>query len=166
MSLKDNIEDWTPGNFGSNQINWKKLREQNAIPFRFYMRISQVRTVDTKEGGTAIIVEGDCELDETHLSSEQLTEYERISGLKRDSPVFSSFFPAGTMFINQLVEAFGKDWKEREHYELCHIAYNGKLDNPKRKGTQFHQTFITIVPEREQSSVPQEHEPEPEGDDE
>jgi len=153
MSLKDKIGDWTPNNFGSNQINWKKLREQNATPFRFYMRISQVRTVDTKDGGTAIILEGDAEIDITPLSSEQLTEYEKISGLKRDAPTFTSFFPCGTMFLNQMKEAFGEDWEDLEHYQLCHISYNGKLDNPKRKGTQFHQTFITIVPELEQSDL-------------
>lgn len=154
MSLKANIGDFTPNTFG-NQIDWKQLREQNAIPFQFFMKISRVKEIETKSGDTAIIIEGDAELDETGLNTERLSEFERISGLKRDRPTLSTFFPIGTMFVNQMKDKFGEDWRELKEYPLCHIAYNGKLDNPKRKGTEFHQTFITLVPEVEQATLPE-----------
>lgn len=149
--MKANIGNFRPNTFGSNQINWKELREQEAIPFRFYMLIKNVKEVDTKAGEKAIVIEGDCELDDSGLSADRIAELERISGVSNSRPTPSSFFPVGTMFLNQMKENYGDDWMELEKFQKCHIAYNGKLKNTTKgaKGNMFHQIFITLVPEPE-----------------
>lgn len=152
-SMKANIGNFKPNTFGSNQINWKELREQGAIPFRFYMLIKNVKEVDTKAGEKATIIEGDCELDTTGLSEDRIAELERISGVNRDKPTPSSFYPVGSMHLNQMKEKYGEKWYDLEEFQLCHIAYNGKLDNPKKQGQKFHQIFITLVPDAEQEEA-------------
>ena len=152
-SLKTNIGDFKPSNFDHAQINWKQLREQNATPFRFYMRFDLVKEIETKSGDTATIVEGKAELDTTGLSEERIVELERISGVARDFPVSVSFFPVGSMFISQMKGEYGEEWEKACEGKLAHLAYNGKLDNPKKKGTKFHQIFISDVPEIDQKEL-------------
>jgi hypothetical protein len=152
-SLKTNIGNFSPSSFDHAQINWKQLREQNAIPFRFYIRFDKVKEIETKSGDTATIVEGKAELDTAGLSEERITELENISRIARDEPVSVSFFPVGSMFLSQMKRAFGDDWEKACEGKLAHIAYNGKLDNPMKKGTKFHQIFITEVPEVAQEEL-------------
>lgn len=152
-SLKSNIGDFKPSSFDHAQINWKTLREQGAIPFRFYMRFEEVKEIETKTGKPATIVEGKAELDTTGLSEERIAELENISGVARDFPVSVSFFPVGSMFISQMKGEYGDDWEKGCEGKLAHLAYNGKHDNPNLKGTQFHQIFISDVPEIDQKEL-------------
>lgn len=152
-SLKQNIGDFRPSSFDHAQLNWKELREQNAIPFRFFMRFENVKEIETKSGDKATIVEGKAELDTAGLSDERILEIENISRIARNEPVSVSFFPVGSMFLSQMKRAFGDDWAEACKGKLAHIAYNGKLDNPMKKGIKFHQIFITEVPEVAQEEL-------------
>ena len=153
QSLKQNIGSFKPSSFDHAQIDWKRLREQNAIPFRFFMRFEKVKEIETKSGKPATIVEGKAELDTAGISAERIAELENISGVAGNFPVSVSFFPVGSMFLSQMKGEYGDDWEKDCEGKLAHLAYNGKLDNPNLKGTQFHQIFITDVPEVAQEEI-------------
>lgn len=147
MSLEDKIGNYKPSNFDRARLDFKVIREQDGVPISIYFELSQCKEITTKAGETAIVLEGRAELGTDGLADARIQELENISGLKRmgkgTTDVF--FYPIGSMFTNQMIAAFGEDWKAKAEGKLMHIQYNGKKDNPKKPGTKFHQVFVDEV---------------------
>jgi len=150
-SLKANIGNFTPSKFGL-QLDWKDIREKGGAPLALFVRFRAVREITRKsDDSTATVFEGQAELDTTQLNDARVTQLEQITGLRRDAPTAVSFFSIGSMFISQLEKNYGVDWSKDCVGRLAHIAYGGKLPNPKKKGTEYHSVFVTDVPETVQT---------------
>lgn len=153
MSLKANIGNFRPSKFERTQLNWKTVLEQNAVPLGFYFRLTGVREITLKTGDLSQVIEGEAELDDRAMTDAVLTKLESVTGISRNSPTPISFFSVGSMMLNQFVAAGGENWERDGIGKLFYIKYNGKVNHPTKKGAQFHQVFISEVPETSQEEL-------------